>query len=115
MIYGVLCVGTKELTMTSNDKRIAEYREQLESLKCEWINTPPSDKIGRRRLKRSFGIVYRGLEDCGVGGDIPLQNTPPEYRDLFSIWHIRNQRVEIPPTLDRRQAVECLTNGSCGD
>jgi len=101
--------------MKRDAESVRGWRDQLEELKQLWRKTTTKDKEARRKLKLEFGIVYRGLEDCGIGRKVLPKNTPPEHRDKFSIWHIRNQRVEIPPTLNRIQAVECLTNGSCGD
>ena len=94
---------------------LAHWRKQLVKLKGQWRDTPSCDSVQRTQLKSALRVVYQRLRDCGAGP----HSTPVNYvyvkRDTFSIWHIQHQRVEMPPTLSVRQAVELLTNGQCGD
>jgi len=99
----------------STGEAIKKWRKELDMLQRRWGKTSAKDAQERQQLRRAFGVVYQGLKDCGLGPNGGPVNYVYEKRDPFSIWHMQYQRVEMPPTLNVRQAVELLTNGQCGD
>jgi len=96
-------------------ERVAELQERLNRLRSEFRATSWRDGKKRRLIRKEMRGVMDELDGYGFGSGTSRVNCVPEKRDLFSIWHIRNQRIEFPASMSARQVVECLTNGQCGD
>jgi len=56
------------------------------------------------------------LIDDRDDAEIEKQERREHLGDAASLLErVHNERIEFPPTLTARQAIEILTNGSCGD